>query len=81
MADSVVIVTGAGAGNGRAFALGFAREGADLACVDARVEAAKETAGAVRALGRRAVALGADVSKATDVDRMVQSAVAESARQ
>ena len=80
MADRVVIVTGAGAGNGKAFALGFAREGADLACVDARAETAEETAGAVRALGRRALALGADVSVVADVDRMVRATVAELGR-
>ena len=80
MADRVVIVTGAGAGNGKAFALGFAREGADLACVDARAETAEETAGAVRALGRRALALGADVSVAADVERMVRATVAELGR-
>ena len=80
MADRVVIVTGAGAGNGRALALGFAREGADLACVDSRAETAEQTAGAVRALGRRALALGGDVSSADDVDRMVRATVAELGR-
>ncbi len=80
MTDRVVIVTGAGAGNGKAFAQAFAREGADLACVDYRPETAEQTAEAVRALGRRALALGADVSIAADVDRMVRATVAEFGR-
>src|SRR5690242_6894840 len=79
-ADKVVIVTGAGAGNGKAFARGFAQEGADVACVDYRPETAEETAMAVRALGRRAVAIEADVARAADVERMVQATVAELGR-
>ena len=80
MADRVVIVTGAGAGNGKAFAQGFAREGADVACVDYRPETAEETADRVRSLGRRAVAIGGDVSKAADVERMVRTTVDELGR-
>jgi len=55
------IVTGAGRGIGQAYALGLAEAGADIAIVD--VIDMEETAAQVRALGRRAVCIKADLSK------------------
>jgi NAD(P)-dependent dehydrogenase (short-subunit alcohol dehydrogenase family) len=64
----VVVVTGASAGVGRATALAFAREGADVGLIARgreRLEAAKSE---VEALGRRAAILEADVADAALVD-------------
>lgn len=61
------LVTGAGSGLGREIALTFAREGAHLALNDLRAEAAEETAARVRALGRQALVLPADVSDSVEV--------------
>ena len=68
----VALVTGASRGIGRAIALALARRGADVA-VNARreLEKAEDVAGAIRALGRRSIVVGADVSVAEDVRRAV----------
>jgi NAD(P)-dependent dehydrogenase (short-subunit alcohol dehydrogenase family) len=58
----VAMVTGGGQGIGRAIALRFAREGADLAILDVNRETAEATARDVAALGRLAVVGVADVS-------------------
>ena len=47
-----VIVTGAASGIGKQLALGFARAGLDVACVDINVEGAQKTADAIVATGR-----------------------------
>ena len=74
--DRVVIVTGAGNGIGHAAALAFARAGAHVAAVDIDKAAAEKTAAAVTALGRKSLAVAADVGDLASIDRMVQSVVA-----
>jgi NAD(P)-dependent dehydrogenase (short-subunit alcohol dehydrogenase family) len=70
------LVTGGGRGIGRGIALEFAREGADVAINYRRDRAAAEaTAGEIQALGRRAIALQADVGDREAVDTMVRTAV------
>jgi 3-oxoacyl-[acyl-carrier protein] reductase len=70
----VALVTGGARSIGRAIALGLAREGADVAIVYvSHPEAAQETVKAIEGLGRRALAVKADVAKRGDV----QAAVAE----
>jgi 3-oxoacyl-[acyl-carrier protein] reductase len=56
------LITGAGRGIGRATALLFAQEGADIVAADLDLAEAEETATAVKNVGRRAVAISADVS-------------------
>jgi NAD(P)-dependent dehydrogenase (short-subunit alcohol dehydrogenase family) len=75
--DHVAIVTGAGRGIGKAIALRFAREGADIAVVDIDPDTAAETAEAIRELGRRAVVRAADVSDSEDVRTAVTEIVRE----
>jgi len=65
------IVTGGGTGIGRSIALEFARAGADVAISGRRVAPLEEVAKEVEALGRRSLAVQADVSKKADVDNMV----------
>jgi 3-oxoacyl-[acyl-carrier protein] reductase len=73
LANKIALVTGGGRGIGRGIALELAREGADVAVNYRRdAEAAAATLAEIRALGREAMAVQADVS---DVDA-VQVAVA-----
>ncbi len=71
LAGRVALVTGAGAGIGRATALALARAGADLAVNDLRADAAEKVAGEARALGRKALALPADVSSVPEIERLI----------
>ena len=52
--NQIAVVTGAGRGIGRAIALRFAAEGADIVCVSRKAENAEKVAGEVRALGQGA---------------------------
>lgn len=71
----VALITGAGSGIGRATAELFAAEGAALAVLDLRAEAAEETVAKIEADGGRAVALVANVAVAAEVQAAVASAV------
>ncbi len=59
-------VTGAGSGIGRAIALGYAREGAQVAVLDINAEAAAETAKQIKDAGGKAQAFTLDVTKRDD---------------
>ena len=64
---------GPGWGNGKATAVTFARQGAQVFCVDRNGAAAEETVGIIASEGGRATAFTADVSRAADVEAMVQA--------
>jgi NAD(P)-dependent dehydrogenase (short-subunit alcohol dehydrogenase family) len=72
----IAMVVGAGSigpgwGNGKATAVTFAREGAQVFCVDRNPAAAKETVGIIEKEGGEARAFTADVAKAGEVEAMV----------
>src|ERR1700754_585106 len=62
---------GPGWGNGKATAVTFAREGAQVFCVDRNGAAAEETVNIIKSEGSKAAAFTADVSRASDVEAMV----------
>jgi 3-oxoacyl-[acyl-carrier protein] reductase/2-hydroxycyclohexanecarboxyl-CoA dehydrogenase len=68
------VVTGAGRGIGRAIALKLAEEGADVVLGDVNRENAERVAEEIRALGRRAVAVVADVSKPEEAQGLIDAA-------
>ena len=75
------IVTGGSLGIGTSVALTLAREGCDVAINYRRHDAeAKEVVRQIEALGRRGLAIQADVSNFADADKMVQTVVAEFGR-
>jgi len=69
------LITGAASGIGRAAALAFAREGAKLTLADVMTEAGEETVRMVRKAGGEAHFVKCDVSKAAEVEAMVDAAV------
>jgi len=76
LAERVAIVTGAGNGIGNATALALARAGAHVVAADADGRAAKATADAIAALGRRSLGLDTDVGDVAAVDEMVSRVMA-----
>ncbi|HEX8208008.1 MAG TPA: glucose 1-dehydrogenase [Solirubrobacteraceae bacterium] len=77
LAGKAAVITGASSGLGVAFATGFAEAGADVAICARRVEKLEQTKESVEAMGRRCVAVQADVSDPEDCNRFVEQAVAE----
>jgi NAD(P)-dependent dehydrogenase (short-subunit alcohol dehydrogenase family) len=74
-AGKTIIVTGAASGIGRATALIFARERANVVCVDINQEGARQTAEQVTAKGGKTLALKTDVTSRAQVDAMVRQAI------
>ncbi len=74
-AGKTIIITGAASGIGRATALIFAREGANVVCADINEAGARETASGVNAKGSQALALKVDVTKRHEVEAMAKRAI------
>jgi NAD(P)-dependent dehydrogenase (short-subunit alcohol dehydrogenase family) len=76
LGNTAALVTGAGRGIGRAIALAYAREGADVAVADRDGAGLDGLAAEIRGVGRKAVAVRGDVSDEADVARLVAGATA-----
>ena len=75
LADKIALITGGGSGIGRACALRFAAEGANVCVADLDLAAAGETARRVDAAGRRSRAVQVDTTDESANDRMVARCV------
>ncbi len=73
MTDRVAIVTGAGRGIGAGIARAMAEAGADVVCAARTPGQIEETAAAVRAAGRRALAVPCDVTERTQLEDLVKA--------
>jgi NAD(P)-dependent dehydrogenase (short-subunit alcohol dehydrogenase family) len=83
--EKVAIVFGAGSvgpgwGNGKATAVLFARNGAQVVCVDVKLEAAQETVGIIRDGGGAATALSCDVTNSKAVKATVDEVIGQHGR-
>jgi NAD(P)-dependent dehydrogenase (short-subunit alcohol dehydrogenase family) len=78
--NKVAIVTGSGRGIGRDIALAYAREGANVVINDIDPTTAGATATEATRSGAKSLPLAADVSRKTDVDRLVGAAMREFGR-
>lgn len=79
LGGKVAVVTGAAKGIGRATAVLLGAAGATVACADVD-ERGAETAAAIEAAGGRALSRRVDVTRAAEVDALVDAAVAELGR-
>lgn len=69
------IITGSARGIGEGIAVAFAREGANVVVNGLSAESCNETVKKITAAGGKAIGVGADVSKAADVEAMVAAAI------
>jgi 3-oxoacyl-[acyl-carrier protein] reductase len=80
LANQIAVVTGAGRGIGRAIALKFAAEGADVVCVSRTAGNSENVAGEIRALGRKAWSHAVDVSDARAVEAAAEKILSDCTR-
>ncbi|ARD46125.1 SDR family oxidoreductase [Colwellia sp. PAMC 21821] len=71
-----VIITGSGGGLGRAYALAFAKEGANVVVNDIRLDAATAVADEINAAGGKAIANSSDITKTVTAQQIVDDAIA-----
>src|SRR5512143_3839241 len=70
LSGRVAVVTGAASGLGQAMAIGLARQGAEIACVDVNDAGLAEPVAQIAALPRKAAASPCDISQAEQVERL-----------
>jgi len=75
LTGKVALVTGAAQGIGKAVALLLAQRGADIIISDINLEKAEETSKEIATLGRRAMAIRANVAVIEEVEKMVQAII------
>lgn len=72
--QAFAVVTGAGSGIGRSFALELAKRGGTVVCSDINLDAAKETVALIEAQGEQAFAVQCDVAKEEQVNQLAEQA-------
>jgi 3-oxoacyl-[acyl-carrier protein] reductase len=77
MKGHTAVITGGGRGIGKAIAETLARRGVNIVVVDVNLDIARETADYLRTLGVRSIPVRADVSKASDVSAIFETAAKE----
>jgi len=77
LSGKVALITGGAAGLGKAFGEALAEYGADIAIGDIDESTARETAAQLERMGRRSLAIKADVTRPDEVEQMVAKTVAQ----
>ncbi|HAV5547322.1 TPA: SDR family NAD(P)-dependent oxidoreductase [Acinetobacter baumannii] len=72
--NAYAVVTGAGSGIGRSFAVELAKHGGSVVCADINLEAAEETVKLIEQLGQKAFAVQCDVGQAEQVQALADQA-------
>ncbi len=77
LTEKVALVTGAGSqlGMGKEIALTLAREGCNIAASDINLEGTEKTVSEIRNMGRKAIALKADICNVAEVKKVVADAI------
>ena len=75
--DKVALVTGGGRGIGRDIVLAYAREGAHVVVNDVDPATAEATSKEAAGLGSKSLAVVADVAKAADINRLIDTIIKE----
>jgi NAD(P)-dependent dehydrogenase (short-subunit alcohol dehydrogenase family) len=80
LTGKVALVTGSGRGIGKAIALMLAERGADIVINDLNMDNAVNTVEEIKELGRKAIAVKADVSNEAEVEEMVKECINQFSR-
>lgn len=80
LSGKTALVTGGGRGLGRHIAMGLAEAGADVAVASRKLAACEETARAVEGLGRRGIAVAADLASPEDIAALAEGVIGEFGR-
>jgi 3-oxoacyl-[acyl-carrier protein] reductase len=75
--DKVALVTGSANGMGKGIALKFAEQGCDLIINDLSLEASQKVAEEIKSLGRKAIAVKADITNSSEIEKMTEAAIRE----
>jgi 3-oxoacyl-[acyl-carrier protein] reductase len=78
--DNVALITGSANGMGRGIALMFAEQGCNIIVNDLSLDAAQKVADEIKSIGRRAIAVKADITNGSEIEKMTESAVKEFGR-
>ncbi len=78
--DKIVMITGAGSGIGRAAALLYAKDGAQVVVSDINPKGGEETVKMITEAGGKATFIAADVAKLADVEQLIEQIVAQFGR-
>jgi NAD(P)-dependent dehydrogenase (short-subunit alcohol dehydrogenase family) len=72
LSNKIALITGSGSGIGRASAILFSQEGAKIAAVDIDRKGGEQTVDLIKQKGFGAIFIQTDVSKASDVEKMIK---------
>jgi NAD(P)-dependent dehydrogenase (short-subunit alcohol dehydrogenase family) len=75
--DKVALVTGSANGMGKSIAIKFAEQGCNLIIDDLSLSASQMVADEIKALGRKAIAIKADITNGTEIGKMTEAAIRE----